>query len=218
MDLPEMSAVCSQCRARFVVRPKRTLLAFQSCKCLACNASVIYPLTRGYRVFYQFVLVMMVLASLRTLAKGDIPLPGVFGVIAIVALFQDKKIKNQVARAEALPPRPPSRPANPSLVPPATQKTSPPKVATQAPVAKDHNTSPQTTVESSAERGAIPQVCNEASEMLKNKLAEANRICQTCNNEMIRRRATNGPHTGKLFWVCSAFPKCKTVVPVTEAG
>ncbi len=41
-------------------------------------------------------------------------------------------------------------------------------------------------------------------------------ICPKCEKNMQKRRASNGPHSGKLFWVCTAFPDCKSVIPVTK--
>jgi len=36
--------------------------------------------------------------------------------------------------------------------------------------------------------------------------------CPACSGSMARRRASNGPHAGKLFWVCSDYPRCRSVV------
>lgn len=38
-------------------------------------------------------------------------------------------------------------------------------------------------------------------------------LCPSCKKEMVKRRASNGPNAGNLFWVCSKFPTCKTVLP-----
>jgi hypothetical protein len=38
-------------------------------------------------------------------------------------------------------------------------------------------------------------------------------LCPSCRKEMVKRRASNGPHVGNLFWVCSEFQTCKTVLP-----
>lgn len=37
-------------------------------------------------------------------------------------------------------------------------------------------------------------------------------FCPSCKKEMVKRRASNGPRAGYLFWVCSEFPTCKTVL------
>jgi membrane associated rhomboid family serine protease len=37
--------------------------------------------------------------------------------------------------------------------------------------------------------------------------------CPSCNSPMSRRKASGGPHAGKLFWVCAEWPKCRKVLP-----
>jgi hypothetical protein len=37
--------------------------------------------------------------------------------------------------------------------------------------------------------------------------------CPACNGGMVRRRANGGPHAGRLFWVCAAWPGCRRVMP-----
>ena len=39
-------------------------------------------------------------------------------------------------------------------------------------------------------------------------------VCPKCSSAMVKRQATKGPHAGKFFWACSAFPKCRQVVAV----
>ncbi|HTY20139.1 MAG TPA: rhomboid family intramembrane serine protease [Geobacteraceae bacterium] len=38
--------------------------------------------------------------------------------------------------------------------------------------------------------------------------------CPACESRMIRRKASGGPHAGKLFWVCAEWPQCRKVLPV----
>lgn len=38
-------------------------------------------------------------------------------------------------------------------------------------------------------------------------------ICPLCGAEMVLRTATKGQYTGKKFWGCSAFPKCRATKP-----
>lgn len=40
--------------------------------------------------------------------------------------------------------------------------------------------------------------------------------CPNCNSGMNKRRAGNGPHAGKWFWVCGSYPQCKGLVPAGE--
>lgn len=40
--------------------------------------------------------------------------------------------------------------------------------------------------------------------------------CPACQSIMQKRRASNGPHAGKFFWVCPSFPQCKGIIPAGE--
>jgi membrane associated rhomboid family serine protease len=44
-------------------------------------------------------------------------------------------------------------------------------------------------------------------------VARPGNSCPSCSNTMIRRRATNGPHAGRIFWVCADYPRCRGVIP-----
>lgn len=39
-------------------------------------------------------------------------------------------------------------------------------------------------------------------------------VCEKCGQLMVKRIAKQGRYAGKEFWGCSAFPKCKHVVPI----
>ncbi|HEY6871780.1 MAG TPA: DUF2726 domain-containing protein [Geobacteraceae bacterium] len=52
---------------------------------------------------------------------------------------------------------------------------------------------------------------------LKTVQEEAAPVCPKCEAAMVKRQATKGPHAGKYFWACSAFPKCRQVVAVGES-
>lgn len=41
------------------------------------------------------------------------------------------------------------------------------------------------------------------------------KTCPVCNATMQERRAGKGAHEGRMFWVCSEYPSCKSVVPVS---
>jgi hypothetical protein len=40
-------------------------------------------------------------------------------------------------------------------------------------------------------------------------------VCPKCSSPMVRRRAKSGANAGKEFWGCSAFPKCRSIIPVS---
>jgi hypothetical protein len=41
-------------------------------------------------------------------------------------------------------------------------------------------------------------------------------VCPKCSSAMVKRQASKGSHTGKFFWACSAFPKCRQVMEIRE--
>lgn len=40
--------------------------------------------------------------------------------------------------------------------------------------------------------------------------------CPKCAAPMVKRQASRGEHMGKLFWACSRYPECRSVVPIGE--
>lgn len=40
------------------------------------------------------------------------------------------------------------------------------------------------------------------------------KLCPTCSAVMLKRKAKNGADAGKLFWICSTYPKCRGMVLV----
>jgi hypothetical protein len=42
-------------------------------------------------------------------------------------------------------------------------------------------------------------------------------VCPKCEVVMVKRQASKGPHAGKFFWACSAFPKCRQVMEIGES-
>lgn len=55
-----------------------------------------YPLTSGYRVLYQFLLVLTGLMIVGAFAKGDIGFPGGLGFAMMYALIKDHKIRKRI--------------------------------------------------------------------------------------------------------------------------
>ncbi|ABK45934.1 DNA topoisomerase, type IA, Zn finger domain protein [Magnetococcus marinus MC-1] len=40
--------------------------------------------------------------------------------------------------------------------------------------------------------------------------------CDKCGAQMQRKKVVKGQHAGKRFWVCSNYPECRTMVPVSS--
>jgi hypothetical protein len=99
MALPEMSVVCTNCRARIRAQPKRTTLAFLKFHCFSCRKDFVYPLTSGYRTTYWVLVILTVLVFAAALAVGRITFPGIITVLGAIALVKDAGIRKQVAAA-----------------------------------------------------------------------------------------------------------------------
>jgi hypothetical protein len=39
-------------------------------------------------------------------------------------------------------------------------------------------------------------------------------LCPECSAVMLKRKAKNGENAGKLFWICSTYPKCRGILPI----
>ena len=56
---------------------------------------------------------------------------------------------------------------------------------------------------------------SEKTEIPQQKLENKSElICPKCGSKMILRTATKGERTGKQFWGCSTFPKCKCIINI----
>jgi len=53
-------------------------------------------------------------------------------------------------------------------------------------------------------------------EMIATISTKAFRQCKKCKSLMELKRASAGPHTGMLFWVCAEYPECASVELYTE--
>ncbi|OQB25412.1 MAG: Nuclease-related domain protein [Firmicutes bacterium ADurb.Bin182] len=62
-----------------------------------------------------------------------------------------------------------------------------------------------------------PQIINSKptqEEIAVEITASGKMICSRCGAEMVKRKATRGENTGKEFWGCSAFPKCRNIINI----
>ncbi len=59
----------------------------------------------------------------------------------------------------------------------------------------------------SSEEPALPLVVTTNVEAVS-------QTCPKCGESMVIRQAKTGTNAGNEFWGCSAFPKCRTVVPI----
>jgi len=56
---------------------------------------------------------------------------------------------------------------------------------------------------STAEKYGYPKAAPESD----------NPSCPRCSSPMVRRKAMGGANVGQEFWGCSAFPKCRSIIP-----
>ncbi len=42
--------------------------------------------------------------------------------------------------------------------------------------------------------------------------ADSSPLCPRCAAPMVRRHAERGPHAGKAFWACAAYPRCRQLL------
>jgi len=63
-----------------------------------------------------------------------------------------------------------------------------------------------------AEASPAPITQNIATSTGVSQGEEKAPMCPKCATTMVKRQAKNGPHVGKHFWACSAYPKCRQVI------
>jgi len=44
------------------------------------------------------------------------------------------------------------------------------------------------------------------------------KLCPKCSSVMVQKKANKGKYAGNIFLACSAYPKCKTILPVEVSG
>ena len=82
--------------------PKRSFLGFLKFTCPSCRKTFLYPLTRGYRIAYWIVVVLVGVACIVGLILGEVVAPGLLAIAAAIALAKDHSVKTRVAKAEGL--------------------------------------------------------------------------------------------------------------------
>lgn len=59
------------------------------------------------------------------------------------------------------------------------------------------------------------QHVKHVKKIISDKKRTDKKICSSCGNPMVLRKATRGRNTGKPFWGCSEFPKCNNTHNIT---
>jgi hypothetical protein len=92
--------VCTKCHVAFTQeRPfSRSVLGFRRFDCPACGENNHYPLTRGYKAIYWFLVVAAPVLGVIAFRQGYVFIPGLFWIGALVALGNDGYFKRKVKR------------------------------------------------------------------------------------------------------------------------
>jgi len=56
------------------------------------------------------------------------------------------------------------------------------------------------------------QIAESGAQMVEHGIALEQ--CPECSAVMLKRKAKTGASAGKLFWICSSYPKCRGILPV----
>lgn len=98
----EETVVCTICAASSVLT--RIAVKFPGCpqyRCPSCGRDFLYPMNTANFVVGWFLGAVLLVAAVRTLLAGGVPLPGLLGVLIVYALVKDIGIRSEVAKAKA---------------------------------------------------------------------------------------------------------------------
>jgi len=99
--LSAIDAYCDGCGHTFSAVPRRSFLGFQLLNCPACATELRYPLTRGYRSFYEVCAGLMTVSFVVGLVFGHLTLPGLVGGAMIAGLIKDRLVRRELVDAAA---------------------------------------------------------------------------------------------------------------------
>lgn len=99
--LKPLDAFCDVCGTSFHAVPSRTFIGFQKMTCPQCHTVLQYPLTGGYRMFYQFCAVGMGLSvAVSAIVFRHLSMPGLVGFAMIFGLIKDRQLRKEIAEGE----------------------------------------------------------------------------------------------------------------------
>ena len=96
--------VCLSCHREFpeIEKVKKSFLGFEKWTCPLCQNENLYPLTPSYVVIYVLILIGTALVSVVAMMNGEIPMPGLFAIAAVIGLVKNGQIKAEVRQAEEI--------------------------------------------------------------------------------------------------------------------
>ena len=109
------SVVCTHCYLRGDLPRRGTAWpGLPKYACPRCGTKFLYPMTLPNRVAALVFLAAMVASAVLIALKGDVPIPGLLGILLVWGMVRDHNVKSEVRQAEARaasPPRLSVRPA-----------------------------------------------------------------------------------------------------------
>jgi DNA-directed RNA polymerase subunit RPC12/RpoP len=96
--------VCLSCHREFpeIEEVKKSFLGFEKWTCPHCQNKNLYPLTTSYVVIYVLILAGTALASIAAMTRGEMPMPGLVAIAAVIGLVKNGQIKAEVRQAEEI--------------------------------------------------------------------------------------------------------------------
>lgn len=101
MALSKIDVFCTNCNSKFSKTPKRSFLGFQNIVCPTCQEKLTYPLTKGYRIIYIILALLMTFRIIQTIIEGTFISNYILGVLITIAilitLFKDRNIRKSLS-------------------------------------------------------------------------------------------------------------------------
>ena len=93
---------CLKCHEQFSGRQKSTLLGLRKYQCPHCSSEVILDLRPSHRGLYWFGAVFLGLGSIAYIMQGQIPIPGLLGVLSVWGLVVDRQKRREMEDVEQI--------------------------------------------------------------------------------------------------------------------
>jgi hypothetical protein len=87
---------CTGCGEDVEATPRTSFLGFPTFTCPRCQSRVWHPMSKARRMVCWLILGMVVAACVHVVINGNIPLPGLVGVLAAVALGVDRSLAARI--------------------------------------------------------------------------------------------------------------------------
>jgi hypothetical protein len=92
--------ICTECAQDVQATTKLTFLGFPSFTCPSCHKLVTYPLGTGRKVFYWILVAVFAAMTINALMHGQIAVPGLIGLLVIIAVVMDIGKMSTLRQAE----------------------------------------------------------------------------------------------------------------------